>query len=337
MFHKCFSLLLILMLLLSLAGCAEKTPTAAVIEASELQNYAVDSDGALWFWGTTISRATQAITDITDYLSPTPQKVMDDVKDIKTGELFTLILKADGSLWGWGTYQDTMELMDPPEKLMDNVVQISAEGVSLYALDAEGVLWDWGRASKLPLSDAGDNVYELSRPTQVMEGVRQVSATDTGALCVCKDGSLWQLSRLVENKQRADNVSNVIASTRLSATIDDDGTLWTWDANWELSEVADHVVMAAVELMDIEMENTTVMYVTDDHTLWLKGYDIRTGNYEERPIIVMDDVAEVSLSSSHVLVLTTDGNVFGWGDNTAAALANAEEEFSAEPVAIALN
>lgn len=248
---------------------------------------------------------------------------------MKASELFALILKTDGSLWGWGTYQDTMELVNPPEKLMDNVTQISAEGLCLYALDADGVLWDWGNVA--------DRADSIRHPSQVAENVCFVAATDTGALYIDEDGSLWQVSKLLGSQKRADNVSMVIANTRLSATIDAEGTLWTWDENWKLSEIANGVIKAAVELMGTEPNYYTIMYVADDNSLWLQGYDIRTEEFNSAPIKIMDNISDVSLSSSHVLIVTTDGELFGWGNNETAALADSDLVYSQEPVSIVLN
>ena len=339
MLRKYLAALLIPTIAIFFSACAKTAPAVTAIEASELHNYAIDEEGTLWFWGTTLGRGTPVDDHpkVEDCLSPEPQKLMEDVQDVSAGEAFTLILKNDGTLWGWGTYADTQERLDPAKKLMDNVVQISAEGSSLYALDENGILWDWGTASRIPHPEAGNNVYELSRPTQVMENVREISASDFGVLCVREDDSLWSLSHSNNAEKRMDNVSSVFAGTYLSAAIDANGTLWVWGEAADITELAQDVLMAAVERMGTEAHHDTLLFVTQDHTLWLQGYDIRTGQYENIPIPLMDGVKSVSLSSSHVLVLTTAGEIMAWGDNSAAALASNSVEYAAEPVSIVLN
>jgi alpha-tubulin suppressor-like RCC1 family protein len=50
------------------------------------------------------------------------------------------------------------------------------------------------------------------------------------------------------------------------------------------------------------------------------------------PIQIMEDIAFAATSSTHSLAITTDGNLWAWGDNQFGQLGNGTTESSLIPV-----
>ena len=77
-------------------------------------------------------------------------KVMDGVKDVSAGMGFTLIVKADGTLWGCGSNlfsqlgNSTEISYTTPIKIMEGVRQASAGAWHSLVVKEDGSLWSFG-------------------------------------------------------------------------------------------------------------------------------------------------------------------------------------------------
>ncbi|RED75261.1 RCC1 domain-containing protein [Cohnella phaseoli] len=92
----------------------------------------IKKDKSLWLWG---ENEDGQLGDGTQLSRFTPQKVLDDVVDVTAEGAFTIALRSDGTLWGFGT-NSVGELglgafdYDPhtmPIRLMDNVARTGAQ------------------------------------------------------------------------------------------------------------------------------------------------------------------------------------------------------------------
>lgn len=296
----------------------------------------IKSDGSLWGWGGNDygcqgNGENATIYDDADTDNNKPIKIMDDVAAVSAGKYYTMAIKKDGSLWGWG-YDNTGQLGDgnynfkygksyissrtKPFKVMDGVIAVSTNTSGTMVIKKDGSLWGWGF---LPY---GDGKYgERYKPVKIMDGVTSVSLGNNIVMVIKKDGSLWGWG---------DNSLGGIGIGKAGETPYDVTTLYpvkVMDKVASVSVGADHV-------MAIKKDGTLWGWGNDmagqlgDGTEWdLKGPD----NISAVPIKVMDGVASVSTYYQFTIALKNDGSIWTWGWNHYGGIGNEKSDNQLKP------
>ncbi|WP_019851439.1 hypothetical protein [Desulfitobacterium sp. PCE1] len=114
---------------------------------------ALQNDGTVWTWGSNGQYQLGYDTGST-YRCSTPQRVpeLSDIKEIEAGELHTIALKNDGTVYTWGMNYDgqlgdgTTIKRKTPQKVNDlPEIKTIAGGYShTIALQNNGTIWAWG-------------------------------------------------------------------------------------------------------------------------------------------------------------------------------------------------
>ena len=224
--------------------------------------FAIDTDGALWGWGSTFFHM------IPNASADSPlTKIMDDVVAVASGNAHCLALKEDHTLWGWGDNSygqvgvpmpEGEQFIYEPQLVMEDVTAIWSHGYSSYALRSDGTLWGWGGDTPIDIGRA------IEEPVQIMDGVRSFGATFNEVMAIKEDDSLWVMAG---GSSRWDypeptKVMEDVASCGGDFVLKTDGSLWTcrWPST-TLVKAMDDVIYASTGYYDL-------LAVTESNELW---------------------------------------------------------------------
>ncbi|MFL5352434.1 RCC1 domain-containing protein [Archangium sp.] len=223
---------------------------------------------------------------------------------IAGGWYFSLELRQDGTVWGWGTNQrgqlgdGTTLQRNTPVRVMglDNVESIAAADRHSLVLKKDGTVWAWGGNDFGQLGDG--SFTDRYTPVQVvgLTGVVAIAAGGVQSLALKQDGTVWAWGY---------NGTGALG----------DGT--TIDRNTPVQVVGLTGVVAIAE------GDTDSLAVRSDGSVWAWGYNYfgelgdGTTSMRTTPVQVsgLTGVVAVSVGNTHSMALKLDGTVWAWGSN----------------------
>ncbi len=282
-----------------------------------------------------------------------------NVKMIVGGNSYTLALKHDGKVWGWGENTSgqlgdgTTVNKNTPVQIpdFDNVSHIAAGVKHSVALKNDGTVWAWGSNDHGPLGD-GTTVNRTS-PVQVpnLVDVISISAGEYFTLALKSDGTVWawgknEHGRLGDgttvDKLSPVQISNLLNVTSISAgyghaiALKSDGTIWTWGFN-SMGQLGDGTnvdkhtpvqVSTLTNIMAVCGAPYHTVALKNDGTVWAWGSNssgqLGDGTKVNKNIPVqasnLSNVTAISTGYSHVAALKSDGTIWAWGSNSSGEL-----------------
>ncbi len=210
------------------------------------------------------------------------------------GQSHSLIIKDDGTLWGFGdnfygqlgdgTRTDRLS----PVKIMSNVKWAAAGNRHSLAVKNDGSLWAFG-----------DNSYG-----QLGNGTKTTSPTPV---------------------KIADKVTKCAAGYYFSVFLKEDGTLWTVGIN-KYGQLGDGTnvdkatpVKVASDVVDMSCGPEHTLYITKDKKLYAFGQNDKavlgdgTTINRNKPVFILDNVTAVSTGNDNTFVIKTDNKLYAWG------------------------
>jgi hypothetical protein len=117
-------------------------------------------------------------------ITPAPVPNLDNVIAIAVGGHFTLALKSDGTVWGWGQNQNgqlaSSDFHDQATPLriqgLDGVRAIDAGDQHSIALKQDGTMWSWGWDGSGQLGNGAAASRVFPAPVQNLRGVVAIAA-----------------------------------------------------------------------------------------------------------------------------------------------------------------
>lgn len=159
-------------------------------------------DGMVWAWGGNVY-GQLGRGSFTDYSFDVPAQVQEisDVKSIAAGQLFSLALKEDGTVWAWGT-NGNGQLGQPPAALSRSHTPVQVAGLSDIqaisagyrfglALDDNGDVWAWGNNTKGQLGQVAAETIHTPGKISGLSNVVAISAGYMHSLALDADGNVW--------------------------------------------------------------------------------------------------------------------------------------------------
>ena len=311
-------------ILISLANAALGQGTWKSVSAGAGFSVALHSDGTLWSWG--VNNHAQLGIGTAEINGPeacrnTPVQVLTPYHDwvaIDCGEAYTLAIRSNGTIWGWGRKKlqtiGTHILVSEPEQIGidSNFVSISAGYDFWGAIKADGTLWTWGKNGVL--LGRNDTTQWVPLPTQVGTDTtwKQISFGTCHSLGLKNNGNLffWGLISWGVNygdiqytpiQIGTNTYRNISAGNGISAAIKTNGTLWVWGFNYSgqlgFGDTNDRLTPTKIgtdsDWLKIYAGSSYFIGIKNDHRLWAWGYngDGQMGNG------TMDNITYPSLIS----------------------------------------
>ncbi|MSQ23289.1 MAG: hypothetical protein EXR58_01870 [Chloroflexi bacterium] len=245
----------------------------------------------------------------TDQLVPIGIPGLDGVLRMEAGGIgprsFSLAVKRDGSVWGWGNNSlgqlGNGSTVDQPSPVqvpdLAGVVTISAGGHHSLALKSDGTVWAWGYNDSGQLGD-GTTINRQS-PVQVLDltDVTALAAGDQHSLALKSDGTIWGWGA---------NTYGALG----------DGTGDGRSTPAPISGFSGVTAVAAGAYHSLAL--------LSDGTVWGTGYnqngELGDGTTDPRltpvPVSGLSNASAIGAGTFHSLALMPDGTVWTWGSNT---------------------
>ena len=314
-------------------------------------NYILTGSGDLYMWGTDFAFN---FPDPDMETTWSPVFVTSNVQKFY-GQYF---IKADDSLWGWGSNYNSYIGNNPdnsilgdgtkyererPVKILPDVVSYQG-GWHNGALKKDGTLWIWGQNRFGQIGDGtlGLSAYKLS-PTKVLSDVKAFSLGTWHSIALQDDGTLlgWGHSKAIGRDnvyipyKITTNVKECYAGSAHNVLLKTDNTLWTFGEN-KHGQIGDGTTsnrLAPIKIM-ADVAKCAASYcgtwaLKSDGCLYHWGI---VGHHiipqRTTPTILMEDVKDFFITYDNVYALKNDLTLWACGENGSGQLGNGTDDDS---------
>jgi len=324
------------------------------VSAGHSFSLAIKADGTLWAWGENNKGQLGNGTDNT-VANPNPIQIGTDDNwwRISAGYRHSLALKADGTLWVWGS--DSMGQLGngitsyDPQNVPIQIGSeqwrvISAGGFFSTAIKADGTLWAWGDNYYGQI--ANGNTDTQPSPTQIgTDKWKYVYAGRNHIVALKNDGTVYSWANemgvggfgqpgIITQKTELSGIVQISAGDSFSFALKSDGKLYSWGKNntGQLGQgnTTDNAIPTFNESVSEELITVASAHWFTTFTLYsngtIKGWggsnDVfqlgvnTNGEDQFTPIAVstaQNNNIAVLTGIDHTLVLKDNGTLWGWG------------------------
>lgn len=171
-----------------------------MVSAGENFSLGIKTDGTLWGWGQNSNKLGLGLGNLLDQNLPVQIGTDNDWITVSAGNVHSLAVKSNGTLWSWGNGQFGQLGNGVFNSATPNVTQVgtandwlevSAGDRFSLAIKTNGTLWSWGLNSTGQLGQ--NNLTNLNLPTQVGTSANwvRIDAGHQHSLAVDSFGFMW--------------------------------------------------------------------------------------------------------------------------------------------------
>ncbi|WP_306590119.1 hypothetical protein [Geothrix sp. 21YS21S-4] len=345
------------------------------VVAGAYQATAWKTDGSVWTWGYSgigalgdgnASGRSQSLPNLASFLV--------GITDRGDGELHSLALQPNGTVWTWGM-NDMGQLGDGttitrptplPVTGLTDVVQVAGCGYHSLARKSDGTVWSWGYNA---FGQAGKgSISTLSDPGPI-NGLTNVILIGGGAyhsFALRSDGTVWMWGAndagqlgdgtMVDRPtpQQVPGLSGVIAVAGgyyHTLALKSDGTVWGWGLN-RYGEVGDGTAIRRLSPVQVSGLSGVVALVGGrqhslalkaDGTVWTWGNNesgqLGDGTATNRlvpvQVVSLAGVSTLSAGLDFTLAVKGDHTLWAWGRDHDGILGNGRPLFILAPRRVA--
>lgn len=247
---------------------------------------------------------------------------------VSAGENFSLGIKTDGTLWGWGQNGNKLglglgNLLDqnlPVQIGTDNDwLTVSAGYVHALAVKTNGTLWSWGNGQ---FGQLGNGIFNSATPNVTQVGTAtdwlQVSAGNRFSLAIKTNGTLWSWGLNSTGQLGQNNLIDL----NLPAQV---GTANNW-----VRIDAGHQHSLAVDAMGF-------MHAWGNNTFGQLGDGTNTTSLVPIVVTSSNNWSLVSAGHDHSMALDANNILFTFGNNVNGQLCDGTNTASNVPVPISFS
>lgn len=258
---------------------------------------------------------------------------LSDAKQIVSGKDFTLVLKKDGTIYGWGSNARGQLLADESIVHTNTPLRVGAlEGISQIAccyggdlcaaIDMDGHVWVWGRDMEY---DAFVPPFRIPQAERAVEVVCTGGSSTEGAASevyiLDADAKVYGFNPHTSGllygygQMELPEIYSLVAGDCFCAAKDGEGNVWTW---------GDATAAYYGQLgREVDLDS-----FGDDASARIEA------TWAPAKVEGLTGVISLSAGRNHVMAMTQNMTVYAWGDNSHGQLGldPAETPYSATPV-----
>lgn len=344
--------------------------------AGNSHTLALRTDGTLWAWG--LSQFGQVGDGTSGGLArhPNPVAIQPEVrwKSVVAGYSHSVALRADGSLWSWGSNtkgqlgdgSNVNALVPLAIQPATRWLAVAAGFEHTVAVRSDGSLWSWGRNDFGQLGDGTTDQQAV--PRAILPGTRwkAVSGGAYHTLAVREDGTLWAWGNNFSGElgdgtkvlktapvriQPGVHWQAIAAGLDYSLGLQEDGTLWAWgdnsfgklgDGGTSLNRSVPTPIVPEEHWLAVAAGYHHAVAVRADGTLWTWGKN-NVGQLglaplaaRNAPTSVLPDDRWVAVAggAAHTVAVREDGSLWACGQNPSGELGNGSRSQATNPVEV---
>ncbi len=253
---------------------------------------ALKSDGSVWFWGADTLGQSGDGSAIGSSV-PLPVSIPTRIKDVATGERFSVALDVDGNVWGWGdnslgAFGSSLVSRSSPTLVpgISDVRKIAAgsRGLVLY-LKNDGTVWKSGTLPGFPGSTDPMQVSGLANVVAIEAGTSAYALRSDGVVFAwgmnsfgeLGNGSTTSSATPVAITGISGAVAQLAAGANRAAAITSGDKVWTWGSG-------------------------------------LLGNGTSSGSATPVEVPGIADAADIALGAASTMVRRTGGGLYAWAN-----------------------